>query len=209
VGFLTQPELAAILGAPAPDTASGRRDRLLWSLLYHTGARVSELLAVQRQDIRWGPIPTVQLQGKGRKERSVPLLKPLAADLKRYLKDRPLEATTPLFANRFGQPLTRSGVAMRLRLALQTAVHQCPSLQGKKVSAHTFRHTTAMHLLQAGLDLTVIALMLGHESPTTTHHYVELDMQMKERCLLKLHPTKAKLAPYQPTDRMLAFLDNL
>jgi len=209
VGFLTKPELDAILNANDPSTTSGRRDRLFFNLLYHTGARVSEMLAVQRQDIQWGPIATVQLKGKGRKQRPVPLLKPIAADLKRHINELPVEPTTPLFTNRFGQQLSRSGVEMRLRLAMKTAVKQCPSLSGKKVSPHTFRHTTAMHLLQAGIDITVIALMLGHESPTTTHHYVELNMQMKERCLQKLQPTKSKIAPYKPSDRVLAFLHSL
>jgi integrase/recombinase XerD len=208
-GFLTKPELDAILNGTDPGTTSGRRDRLFFNLLYHTGARVSEMLAVQRQDIEWGPIATVQLKGKGRKQRPVPLLKPIAADLKRYINELPVEPTTPLFTNRFGQQLSRSGMEMRLRLAMKTAVRQCPSLRGKKVSPHTFRHTTAMHLLEAGIDITVIALMLGHESPTTTHHYVELNMQMKERCLQKLQPAKSKIAPYKPSDRVLAFLDSL
>jgi site-specific recombinase XerD len=208
-GFLTKPELDAILNANDPGTTSGRRDRLFFNLLYHTGARVSEMLAVHRQDIQWGPIATVQLKGKGRKQRPVPLLKPIAADLKRYINELPVEPTTPLFTNRFGQQLSRSGVEMRLHLAMKTAVNQCPSLRGKRVSPHTFRHTTAMHLLEAGIDITVIALMLGHESPTTTHHYVELNMQMKERCLQKLQPTKSKIAPYKPSDRVLAFLDSL
>jgi integrase/recombinase XerD len=209
VGFLTKPELDAILNAHDPGTSSGRRDRLFFNLLYHTGARVSEMLAIQRRDIEWGSIATVQLKGKGRKQRPVPLLKPIAADLKRYIQELPVEPTTPLFTNRFGQQLSRSGAEMRLRLAMKTAVKQCPSLRGKKVSPHTFRHTTAMHLLEAGIDITVIALMLGHESPTTTHHYVELNMQMKERCLQTLQPTKSKMAPYKPSDRVLAFLDSL
>jgi integrase/recombinase XerD len=208
-GFLTKAELDAILNANDAGTTSGRRDRLFFNLLYHTGARVSEMLGVQRQDIQWGPITTVQLKGKGRKQRPVPLLKPIAADLKRYVNELPAEPTAPIFTNRFGHQLSRSGVEMRLRLALKRAGKQCPSLKGKRVSPHSFRHTTAMHLLQAGIDITVIALMLGHESPTTTHHYVELNMQMKEKCLQKLQPTRSKKAPYKPSDRVLAFLDGL
>jgi integrase/recombinase XerD len=209
VGFLSKPELDAILSAPDPDTASGRRDRLLFKLLYHTGARVSEILAVQRQDIHWTQIATVQLKGKGRKQRAVPLLKPMAADLKRCLVDLPSEPVTPIFTNRFGQSLSRSGVEMRLRLAVKLAAKKCPSLKERPVSPHTFRHSTAMHLLQAGVDITVIALMLGHESPTTTHHYVELDMQMKERCLRKLQSTDTKVNRFKPSDRLLAFLETL
>jgi site-specific recombinase XerD len=163
----------------------------------------------RNQDIQWGSVSTIQLKGKGRKLRAVPLLKPLAADLKRYMAELPIEPMTPIFANRFGQQLTRSGAEMRLGLAMKTAVKQCPSLKGKKVSPHTFRHSTAMHLLQAGIDITVIALMLGHESPCTTHHYVELNMQMKEQCMRKLHPNHAKVARYKPSDRVMAFLDSL
>ena len=209
LGFLSQPELAAILGAPPPDTASGRRDRLLFSLLYHTGARVSEILALQPQDIHWEPRATLQLQGKGRKQRAVPLLKPVAADLKRYLAQWPREPHTPLFTNRFGQSLSRSGVEKRLRLAVKLAAQQCPSLRQRSISPHTFRHSTAMHLLQAGVDISLIALVLGHESTTTTHHYIELDMQMKERCLHQLQRTKTKVTRFQPSDRLLAFLEKL
>ena len=179
LGFLSRPELEAILSATDPNTVSGRRDRLLFELLYHTGARVSEILALQRKDIHWGPITTLELNGKGRKERAVPLLPTVAKDLKRHLAQLRGEPITPVFANRFGQRLSRSGAEKRLRLAVKSAAGRCAPLKGRRISPHTFRHSTAMHLLQAGVDITVIALMLGHESPATTHHYVELDLKMK------------------------------
>lgn len=209
LGFLSAPELDAIVSATDANTDSGRRDRLLFGLLYHTGARVSEILALQRQDIQWGRIPSLQLRGKGRKQRAVPLLKQIAAELKRHLAAIPIEPVTPVFTNRFGESLSRSGVEKRLQIAVTSASKRCASLKGRNISPHTFRHSTAMHLLQAGVDITVIALMLGHESPTTTHHYVELDMQMKEQCLHKLQPPKTKTSRFKPSDRLLAFLESL
>ena len=178
-------------------------------MLYHTGARVSEVLALRRQDIQWGPVTTIQILGKGRKQRAVPLLKPVATDLKRYLTDLPDGSVASLFTNCFGQNLTRSGVAKRLRLAVQCAAEKCGSLKGRTISPHTFRHSTAMHMLQAGVDVSVIALMLGHESPTTTHQYVELDLRMKEQCMHKLQSPKTKLTRFKPSDRLLAFLETL
>jgi len=183
LGFLTTQEVEAILAATDPLTHSGRRDHLLFNLLYHTGARVSEIVAIQRQDLTWNPLPQVQLHGKGRKQRAVPLPKPILPELKRHLLGLPESPTALLFCNRFGQGLTRSGVAKRLTKIVRLAAHACPSLKGGAISPHTFRHACAMHLLQAKVDITTIALFLGHESPSTTHRYIELDLQMKEQCL--------------------------
>ena len=206
---LSVPEAQAILAATDPTTPSGRRDHLLFNFLYHTGARVSEALRLRQQDIHWGSPSTAGLHGKGRKERVIPLLKPIAQALKRALDQRPHEPTALIFQNRFGQPLTRWGVEKRLRRTVQQAAQHCPSLQDQTVCPHTFRHTTAMRLLQADVDIMVIALLLGHESPTTTHHYIELDLQMKERCLRKLQSPKIKTNRFKPTDRLLEFLENL
>jgi site-specific recombinase XerD len=209
VSPLSVPEVEAILQATDPNTANGRRDHLLFNLLYHTGARVSEALALERQDIQWGPPSTIRFEGKGRKQRALPLLRPLAVELKHYLAQSPNEPAALIFRNRFGQRLTRSGVEKQLRGTVARAAQHCPSLLKRSVSPHTFRHTTAMRLLQADVDIMVIALLLGHESPSTTHHYVELDLQMKERCLSKLKPPKTKAAPFKPSDRLLQFLENL
>jgi site-specific recombinase XerD len=206
---LSVPEVQAILTATDPATPGGRRDHLLFSLLYHTGARVSEALKLQPQDIRWGPPSVVCFHGKGRKERTVPLLKPLAKELKRALSQSPKESSALIFENRLGQALTRSGVEKRLDQTVRRATQQCPSLKTRSVSPHTFRHTTAMRLLQADVDIMVIALLLGHESPTTTHHYIELDLQMKERCLRKLQSPKTKTPRFKPPDRLLEFLEQL
>ena len=206
---LSEAEVRAILAATDPATASGRRDHLLFNFLYHTGARVSEALQLRHQDIHWGAPVTVCLHGKGRKERVIPLLKPIARELKRALAQLPPEPASLVFENRLGQPLTRWGVQKRLRRTVQQAVQHCPSLKGRRVSPHTFRHTTAMGLLQADVDIMVIALILGHESPTTTHHYIELDIQMKERCLRKLASPKTKTARFKPPDQLLKFLNTL
>lgn len=208
LGFLTPTEVAAILAATAP-TPSGRRDHLLFHLLYHTGARISEALSLQRQDVLWQPRVAVQLHGKGRKQRTLPLNAPVAAELKAHLAERPSEPTAFIFCNRWGEALTRSGAEKRLAHTVQQAARQCPSLKGRAISPHTFRHACAMHLLQAGVEITLIALFLGHESPCTTHHYIELDLKLKEQCLKKLPALKTKTARFQPSDRLLAFLEKL
>jgi len=206
---LSVPEVAAILAATDPSTAAGRRDHLLFNLLYHTGARVSEALQLRCRDIQWGPPGVVSFHGKGRKERSIPLLKPLAQELKRTLSRSPKEPGALIFENRWGEALTRSGVQKRLNQTVRQAAQRCPALKGRPVSPHTFRHTTAMCLLQADVDIMVIALLLGHASPTTTHHYVELDLQMKERCLRKLQSPKTKVTRFKPADDLLEFLEHL
>jgi site-specific recombinase XerD len=207
--FLSTAEFQAVLQAANPATASGRRDQLLFNLLYHTGARISEALQLRQEDLRWGPPATVRLHGKGRKERVIPLLRDMARLLKQALALVPPSPQALVFQNRFGAPLTRWGAAKRLRQVVRQAAQHCPSLRGRAISPHTFRHTTATSLLRAGVDLTVIALILGHESPQTTHHYTELDLQMKERCLRKLGPSKNKASRFKASDRLLKWLDSL
>jgi integrase/recombinase XerD len=206
---LSPAELEALFQAIDLTTQSGRRDHLLFNLLYHTGARVSEALALRQRDLCWGPPSVLQFQGKGRKERAVPLLKPLATELRDFLNATTQQPDALIFHNRFAQPLSRWGVVRRLQAAAQRAADRCPTLKSRVVSPHTFRHTTAMRLLQADVDIMVIALLLGHESPTTTHHYIELDLQMKERCLRKLQSPKTKAIRFKPTDQLLRWLDKL
>jgi integrase/recombinase XerD len=209
LGYLSVCEVQAILQAPDPTRWNGRRDRVLLALLYNTGARVSEILALRRRDIQGHSTYLLQLHGKGRKQRTVPLWKCTSLQLKRWLAERPGAPETSLFTNRSGQPLSRFGLGKRLALAVESAALKCPSLKERTISPHTFRHSTAMHLLQAGVDITVIALLLGHESPATTHQYIELDLEMKERCLSKLKAPKATLPRFKPTDQLLEFLENL
>lgn len=209
LGFLSRPEIEALIAAPDVATWSGQRDQLMWLMLYNTGARVSELLAIRIRDITIGTQATVQLHGKGRKTRTLPLWKRTVTCLKQWLQRTPLSAEQVLIPNRFGQPLTRSGVDHRLRLAIEHAKRSCPTLNERIVTPHTVRHTTAMHLLQSGVDITVIALWLGHESTATTHHYIEADLAMKEKALNTLEPPTLQPARYQPGDPLIAFLESL
>lgn len=209
LGFLSRPEIEVLLDTPSLSTWSGRRDRMLFALFYNTGARVSELLALDRQDVQIDRQCVVRLHGKGRKERSIPLWKSTSTQLKSWMAELRAEPTTPLFCNRFDQRLSRSGVEKRLREAVRQAIARCPSLKDRAISPHTFRHTTAMHQLQAQVDITVIALWLGHESPATTHQYIQLDLSMKEQTLEKLKAPNGTTKRFKPTDRLLKFLQGL
>lgn len=207
--FLTRDEIEALLAAPDPDSWSGHRDRILLAVLYNSGARVSELARLRIEDVLLDRASALHLHGKGRKERVVPLWKRTAKELRAWLPRVDPSPGTPVFPNRAGKPLTRSGIEHRLRLAVATASERCPSLAGHRISPHTLRHTTAMHLLQSGVDITVIALWLGHEDTTTTHQYVEADLAIKEAALRRLDEPTLKHVRYKPSDRLLAFLETL
>jgi integrase/recombinase XerD len=209
LGYLTREETQAVLAAPDADTWAGQRDRVLFAVMYNTGARVSEVIGLRRADLDGQQGRSVRIHGKGRKERVVPLWKQTAAALARWLTRSDGPQDGPLFPNARGAPLSRSGVEDRLALAVGRASEACPSLRDKAVSPHTIRHTTAMHLLQSGVDVTVIALWLGHESPETTHQYIEADLQLKEEVLLKAKGMSGGTARYKPKPKLLEFLDNL
>lgn len=209
LGYLTRDQVAAILAAPDRDTWSGRRDAVLLATAYNTGARVSELTGLQVRDVLLDRQAAVHLHGKGRKQRAIPLWKNTAAELRGWLIQINPAPDAPVFPNRIGAPLTRSGVRDRLDRAVLLAQQRCPSLRGQRVTPHTLRHSTAMHLLQSGTDLAVIALWLGHESPATTHQYLEADLAAKEAVLCKLTDPSPPPARFQPDDRLLAFLQNL
>jgi site-specific recombinase XerD len=207
--FLSRDEVRALLAAPGIATWCGRRDTAMLTMLYNTGARVSELIGIRVTDITLAATASVRLHGKGRKQRTVPLWKETAKEIRQWLKYADLHVEQPLIPNRSGLPMTRTNVAERLNLAVSTATKMCPQLAGRRISPHTWRHTTAMHLLQAGVDLIVIALWLGHESPVTTHGYVEADMAMKERALAAITPPATQHKRYRPTDALLQFLESL
>ena len=209
LGHLTRAEVEAVLDAPSRADWSGRRDRALFTLMYNTGSRVSEAIGLCRGDLTTGPAASVRIRGKGRKDRCVPLWRATAGLLAGWLPEVGTGERAPLFPNRHGRPLSRSGVEDRLRRAVATATARCPSLLRKDVSPHTLRHTTAMHLLQAGVDVTVIALWLGHESPETTHQYVEADVEMKRRVLDRLDEPPVKKGRQPRGDGLLDFLDGL
>jgi integrase/recombinase XerD len=209
LGFLSRQEIDAILQAPDPTTWSGCRDRVMFATFYNTGARVAELTSLRVADLDLGRSRSITLHGKGRKQRVIPLWQQTARQLDSWIHDTGASACDPVFPGRRGQQLTRAGVEYRLQWAVSRAAETCPALRERKITPHTIRHTTAMHLLQAGIAPTVIALWLGHESPTTTQLYIEADLAMKEHALATLHEPSEHAARYSPPDRLLAFLQSL
>jgi len=209
LGFLSPEEVRALLNAPNPATPAGRRDRVLLHLLYNTGARVSEILHLRVEDLSPNGFAVVHLKGKGRKERTVPLWRTTRRLLRQWIVGNGLKPGQPLLANRFGQALSRSGVAFRLDQAVGLATPGCPSLRGRTITPHSFRHSTAMHMLQAGVVPEVIALWLGHESPATTHLYIEADLTMKEKALGQIQSPATKAIRFHPKDDLLRFLESL
>jgi site-specific recombinase XerD len=209
LGYLSRDEVEAILAALDPATWTGHRDQAMFLTFYNTGARISEVIALRRMDAQLDRGACLHIRGKGRKERAVPLWKRTAACLRKWLKCVDQKPEAPLFPNADGASLSRDAVEKRLRVAVTAAAEHCPTLRTRRISPHTLRHTTAMHLLQAGVDLTVIALWLGHESPTTTHLYIEADLKMKEQALDKVKPPSTKSSRFRPPDRLLAFLAGL
>lgn len=207
--YLTLEQIQAILAAPDASTWSGKRDRVLLATLYNTGARVSEIIALKPSDIDTNRAMSIKITGKGRKQRVVPIWKSTAKQIKSWLKYLKAESDSPLFPNARGQFMTRSGVENRLKKAVEVAATNDPTLKGRSISPHTFRHTTAMHLLQSGVDITVIALWLGHESPVTTHMYVEADLTMKENALRKMKEPTQQAIRYKASDKLLQFLQGL
>lgn len=209
LGFLTRAEIAAVLGQPGASWAS-QRDHLLLAMLYNTGARVSEIIGVRVVDVVLDGGACVHLHGKGRKLRSIPLWDSTVVEIRAWLRLNPLlRGVAALLPNRDGQVMHRSNVAQRLELAVRRAAADEPSLLKKRVSPHTLRHTSAMHLLQSGVPFNVIALWLGHESTTTTHRYVEADLAMKEKALARLEPPDTKMRRYRAPDSLLRFLQAL
>jgi site-specific recombinase XerD len=209
-GYLSREEMLAVIDAP-DGTWIGQRDHMLFLMLYNTGARVSEITGVKVGDVVLEDrAACAHLHGKGRKQRSVPLWHSTVKTIRAWLKQNPqLGTASPLLPNRNGHAMTRTNVSLRLALAVQAATRAYPDLATRHVSPHVIRHTTAMHLLQAGVDISVIALWLGHESPVTTHQYVAADLAMKERALARLHEPDAKIQRYRAPDTLIDFLKTL
>ena len=209
VPFLSRPEVDALLAAPDQGSWSGRRDHALILLAVQTGLRLSELTSLRREDLHFGAGAHVRVIGKGRKERCTPLSKSTRAVLTAWVRE-PLRAEDqPLFPNARGGRLSAHGVHYLLDKHVAVAAGQCSSLKNKRVSPHVLRHTTAMDLLQAGVDCSVIALWLGHESIETTQIYLDADIALKEQVLDKTIPPNGKPGRYRPDDRLLAFLRDL
>jgi site-specific recombinase XerD len=209
VTFLAEEEVEAILAAPERKTLLGRRDHALLLLAIQTGLRVSELTLLTCGDIALGTGAHVRCLGKGRKERAIPLTSTTAAVIGAWLKERAGVPTEPLFCTRHGTVLSRWAVSLLVSKHAHTAAQRCPSLATKKISPHVLRHTAAMRLLHAGVDTSVIALWLGHESVETTQMYVHADLTLKERALARTTPMGRLPGRYRPPDRLLAFLEAL
>jgi integrase/recombinase XerD len=209
IGYLTKDQVETMLSAPSDATWVGRRDRMMLTVSYNSGARVSELIALRRSDLILDPAASIKIMGKGRKERSVPLWPTTRTRLRSWLREIPPDSHAVLFPNRAGGALSRTSVAERLTLAVKAASRPHPELGQRRVSPHVLRHSIAMRLLQSGVDITVIALWLGHESTATTHQYVEADLAMKARALAALKPPATRPLRYRPTDRTLQFLNSL
>lgn len=208
VVFLSVEEMQAILDAPNLSTWSGLRDHTMFATLYNTGARVSEITGMKIMDLSLST-PSVRIHGKGRKDRVMPLWQSTVKLFKNWLERINHAHESPLFPNARGKHMTRHGVAYRLGVAKKTAEIRCPSLKEKHVSPHSIRHTTAMHLLQSGIDISVIALWLGHESSVTTNHYLQADLTMKKQVLEKLAPPHTGNIFFKPGDALLKFLESL
>jgi integrase/recombinase XerD len=208
VEFLTTSEIEALLKAPARETWLGRRDHALLTLAIQTGLRVSELVGLCRDQITLTTGPHVRCLGKGRKERCTPLTHQTVMILKGWLKELGPKAAL-VFPNSRGGQLGPDGVQYLLKKYASIAQKSCPSLGRKKLSPHVLRHTTAMQLLQAGVDRSVIALWLGHESVETTQIYLQANLKMKEEILKKTAPLNTRSTRFRAGDRLLAFLQGL
>jgi integrase/recombinase XerD len=209
VTYLSPEEIDALLAAPDHTRWIGRRDHALLTVAIQTGLRVSELTALRCQDVQLTTGPHVRTTGKGRKQRATPLTTKTVAALRAWLQERRGQPEDPAFPTSRGGRLSRDAIALLVKKHTDAASRSCTTLSAKSVSPHVLRHTAAMNLLRAGVDSTVIALWLGHESVETTQIYIHADMTIKERALARTAPPNSTPGRYRPTDGLLAFLDGL
>ncbi|WP_429551988.1 tyrosine-type recombinase/integrase [Paraburkholderia sp. MM5477-R1] len=209
VNFLTRPEIDALLAAPDQRTWSGRRDHAFILVAVQTGLRLSEMTGLKREDVVLGTGAHVRVIGKGRKERCTPIARSTLAVLKGWLREPQRGSGEVLFPSAKGERLSVHGVQYLLNKHREAASRVCPSPKQKRITVHRLRHTMAMDLLQAGVDRSVIALWLGHESVETTQIYLEATLAMKEQALAKTSPPQGKSLCYRPTDQLLGFLNSL
>ena len=209
VEFLTEEETAALIAAPDPRTWIGRRDQTILLVAVQTGLRNSEITALRREDVEFGTGAHVRCQGKGRKMRCTPLRPDVVAMLKEWLSLRDDNPHDPVFPTTRGTRLSADALQRLITRHAVSASQSCPSLKEKTVTPHTLRHSAAMNLLQHGVDLSVIALWLGHESIETTQIYLDADLVLKEKILARTIPFDSKPGKYRPDDRLLAFLNQL
>jgi integrase/recombinase XerD len=209
VEFLTEEETAALVAAPDPNTWIGRRDRTILLVAVQTGLRNSEITSLRSEDVEFGTGAHVRCLGKGRKMRCTPLRPDVSIVLKKWLSERSGDPQDHVFPSSRNTRLSADALQRLVALHAATARQACPSLSRKTVTPHTLRHTAAMNLLRHGVDLSVIALWLGHESTETTQIYLHADIRLKEQALA--HTTACGLVPdrYFPSDPLLTFLESL
>ena len=206
VCFLTRAEADALLDAPDRSVRTGRRHHALLVTAIQTGLRASELLGMRVTDVHLGTGPHVSCMGKGRKQRSTPLLLETVDILAAWLQERAGSPSDPVFPGPRGEPLSRNALGQLVNRHAQAAAAGCPSLASKKVTPHVLRHTCAMRLLESGVDVTVISMWLGHESLRSTQVYLAAHLALKEKALARLTPPGTTPGRYKPTDDVLAFL---
>ena len=209
VCYLNLEEVQAVLAAPDRATWIGRRDHALLLTLFQTGLRVSELIGLRLTDIHLGTGPHLRCHGKGRKERATPLTAQTVAVLRSWVAETAGQPDSPLFPSRRGGALSRDAVERLIAKYADAAADRWPSLRDKTISAHVFRHSCAMSLLRAGVDASVIAIWLGHESLRSTDPYLHADMAIKQRALERTAPADLTPGRYRPPDQLLAFLNSL
>ncbi len=209
ISFLTATESLALIDAPDQTRWEGRRDRAMLTLTIQAGLRVSELIGLNCQDVHLGTGAHVNCEGKGRKQRAVPLTAPAQAVLTAWLVERAGPPADPLFPTRTGRRLSRDAVEQLVNIHAKVATVNCPSLATKQLHPHVLRHSCAMSLLQAGVDTTVIALWLGHADVRSTQPYLHADLTIKERALALVTPASVRPGRYKPPDAVLAFLEAL
>lgn len=209
IAFLHPEEINALLAAPDVETWIGQRDRTLLLVAIQTGLRVSELIGLRCEEVVLGTGAHLRCEGKGRKQRCTPLRRETAAIMVAWLRERNGQPGDPVFPSMRGGELSRDAVERLLTKHATTAQRRCVSLTRKRVTPHVLRHTAAMDLLQHGIDRSVIALWLGHESVETTQMYLHADLRLKEQALARTTPIDIAPSRYRPSDRLLVFLESL
>ena len=209
VDFLDRAEMDALLAAPDRSTWAGRRDHAILIVALQTGLRVSEIINLRRRDIVTGTGAHIRCEGKGRKQRCTPLRQDIIKVLDVWLKERAGVDDDPLFPTIRGTTLSRDALELLVQRHTLAASKSCASLVGKRVSPHILRHSTAMELLRHGVDQSVIALWLGHESVETTQIYMHADLRLKEKALARITAPESNPGRFRPDDALLAFLEAL
>ncbi len=210
--FLIKTEYEAILSVCDKGSFTGNRDKMMLMIMYNTGCRISELINIRVSDVELSGsdgTSSIRFFGKGRKERTTPVWKSTSAFINKYITANSLRRDDYLFKNVRNGRLTRSGASQRVSTLVKKAHEICSSLKNKNITPHTFRHSVAMNLLQAGIDISTIAIWLGHESIETTHKYMVADMDMKRRAMEKMAETENASYNYKPTKFILEFLKGL